>query len=692
MGIARNHVRGVVGVSLLLAAAGVAVGQSHSHKVFTQDNDEGGELGGIATAPTVGVGPDAVVVAANRRMALHDKAGAQVELRGGPAGLTSVFLPGGTDDAVSLPTMLHDPWAGWDPIGQRLWVVYSESEREPETPFLLPVAQQRVARLHMAVSKDPADFDPPAGPLDTLDVSHWWYYTEDTDPPRPVAGDWFDMTSNQFNPYKGEGEVVGEVHFAPETTLRIPSLAFDEQAVIVSVSQQPPDGDGPDMDATNFDLPGRYDYQQFYFIIPREHGEVEPLSILDGERPGEADITLLQALAEDELNPPTERVKDPSDFAVAVQEPYEQAENATLFISGVDRNTTVDDDGLVEKEKVQDKLRLRGFFDADPGPDADWTFRQRVEEDPVTGDLVLLDMDIPDELRFMNPTVNPIGQYLFPRTPDTVTGWRPSAVGMIFQSAVLVPDVHGNDRIFATHAVQPVEDAIVQPDGVEGLAPVPKWVAQWYVIDPDLANFDKSDPTLWRPTVVAAGRLPALDDAENPGDAYDPQIIVNRQGVAFIEYTYSDNSTWPEVRRVRLNNDYTAVVPNSRVVLQSGPPLPYEPTDTSRPRWSTYADAEADPFEECLPWSAHTLAALPLSPPQPAADRRDAWLLNKTFFGSNACFLIDLNADGLTDPADVTAFYDYYDRQARIVDVNADGKVTSDDMALYLHEYDRKTR
>lgn len=65
----------------LVCLAGLAHGQSQN-LVFTQANDEpagSGNAGGLATAPHVGVGFDAVVVPGNRRLAIYDKSATQLE-------------------------------------------------------------------------------------------------------------------------------------------------------------------------------------------------------------------------------------------------------------------------------------------------------------------------------------------------------------------------------------------------------------------------------------------------------------------------------------------------------------------------------------------------------------------------------------------------------------------------------------
>lgn len=213
----------------LAIVAGFALAQTQD-LVFTQKNDEPsgtGTRGGLATAPHVGVGSDAVVVPANRRLAIYDKAANQLELWNIAASSPAFPFQADPLHGPDFGTMLFDPQAGYDPISNRLWMVYLEGTvSDTSTPGLGPEAF-----LHLAVSKDPADFG--GGPLNTLADTHWHYYTHDTGT-GTKAGAEYDLTllPSPYLPYQGE---FG--HHPAEATVRMPSIGFDEQAIIVAVNE-----------------------------------------------------------------------------------------------------------------------------------------------------------------------------------------------------------------------------------------------------------------------------------------------------------------------------------------------------------------------------------------------------------------------------------------------------------------------
>lgn len=135
----------------------------------------------------------------------------------------------------------------------------------------------------------------------------------------------------------------------------------------------------------------------------------------------------------------------------------------------------------------------------------EWTLQQRTTSGSTP---VLDDMQIDPSLAY--EATNAEGSIPFPITvPQTPDTWGPAAQGTYFHSAVLAKDTEGEFRIFAVHAVRPESG--------------PRWVAQWYVIDPDLANFQSATAGDWQPDVVAEGRL------EAEGDSYHPVIVVNRR-------------------------------------------------------------------------------------------------------------------------------------------------------------------
>jgi hypothetical protein len=553
-----------------------------------------------------------------------------------------------------------------------MWLLYLEGIGLPYgAPNL-----GNIAKLHLGVSKDPADFG--GGPLNTLADTHWWYYTHDTGT-GTKAGPEYDLTSLSYLRYKGESS---SSQFHPTSTLRLATMAFDEQAIMVTPNRTGVTHNDPPA-SVPLHLFQQDAYGSYIYIIPREHASG---SITDGDRPVENEITILNL----GTNGP-DRPADDRKFLRAVQEPYpnppspglpNQVENATFFISlGQQSSPGVN------------TLRLRGIYDADPSPTAtDWTLQQQRD---VSLPAFLMDIALPvASLEFAQPTAfippMPATRYHFPRTPDTTTpvNWRPQAPGGWFQSAVLARDTEGEFRIFATHAVHPIDQVTGQPTN--------QWVVQWYVIDPDLPNFHS--PTLgdWQPAIAQPSHTQgafSMGRIENEGDCYHPVIVMNRQGQAFIEYTYSDDTTWPQIRRVRLNNDYMAVV-GPEVPVRSGPfNMAYDPLNLGNTGyWADFADAQADPFDNCRYWSTHTLVHDD-TPPGPT-EERDVWLFRQSYapncFQSNS--MLDLNDDNEVDAYDMLEFTPMFDRRARRVDVDGNGVVDATDALLFTDAYEGYTR
>lgn len=665
------HVRGAVGVAIrvgvLLTTAGLALGQSQT-LVFTQDNDQPStDRGSLATAPHVGVGQDAVVVAANRRLSLYSKAPSLFKRFDITA--TSPAYPFQIDPLTTSPwgdsIMLFDPQAGYDPVANRLWLLYLEGVGlSPDVPAL-----GDIAKLHLGVSKDPADYG--GGPLNTLADTHWWYYTHDTGT-GTKAGPEYDLTDTNYKAYKNENGT----HSSPDATVRLATMAFDEQAIMVTTNRDNTTVSMPFDPAANY-LYQASVYTPHIFIIPRDHAAG---SITDGDRPAESGITILKLDSSGSNRP-----ADSSQYLRAVQEPYpnpagtgltNQVENAVFFISlGAESSPGVN------------TLRLRGIYDADPTAATDWTLQQH--RDPLFPQF-LMDIALPvASLEFAQTTwifpPLPATRFEFPRTPDSTmpVNWRPHASGVWFHSAVLARDTEGFFRIFAVHAVHPIDDVSGQPTD--------QWVVQWYVIDPDLGNFHSSTLGAWQPAIAQPSHTQgafSLGRISNGGDSYHPVIVVNRQGQAFIEYTYSDDTTWPEIRRVRLSNDYTAVV-GPEVPVRAGPlNMAYDPLDLDNPGyWADYADAQADPFDNCRYWSTHTLVHDD-TPPGPT-NERDVWLFRQSYapncFQSNA--MLDLNDDSEVDSYDMLEFMPMFDRRARRVDVDGNGVVDATDATLFHDAY-----
>lgn len=222
-------------------------------------------------------------------------------------------------------------------------------------------------------------------------------------------------------------------------------------------------------------------------------------------------------------------------------------------------------------------------------------------------------------------------------------------------------------RILAAHTVRP---------NVGGSAGT-QWAVQWYVIDPHLDEFYSLTTGDWQPSIVAAGRLDA-----GSADRYHPVIGVTAQGVAYIEYTHSSNTVWPEVRRVQLSNSYASVLPGSEATVQSGPATAYVGD-----RWVDFNDMQADP-NDCKLWSVHTLVHNDDGIDPVSIDERDVWLFELPGNCSNA----NLNGDTQVNLYDITMFNDLFATGARRVDMDTDGDTDSTDAALYQAAYDDQSQ
>lgn len=643
---------GICGLTMGLASAQAQVlvyDQTHDG---TSSDDES-----RPTAPSVGVGEPAVVSAGTRYLGLYSKGGGPLDF----ATVGGMNFP--FDRTATEGRVLIDPRAEHDPIHNRLWVAYLEAAVTPGTLTLDPCLN--TAFLHLSVSKDV----PSIGSLGTGD---WWYYTGQASGGR-IA---FDLRTGSYNEYKDE---IG-LHPPIERTARMPSLGFhtpqgeaDDRGggIVVAVNGRTsltcpvppsPGSDAPQVNGNTF---------QHIYIIPYEHDDGEA-SILDGDQPEPVDITVIRPFINDF---DSDIAPDDSIYGWVVQEPYEQTQNYIYT-----RNATfiISTPLPASADTVLQSIRLKGLLYDDTEPAGEeWTLQQRVV---ATSSKSLDDIPLGSSLRY-RPTNN-TGDFptpvIDPRTPDGT--WGPAAQGTYFHSAVLARDngpQGGQLRIFAVHAVRPEFEN--------------RWVAQWYVIDPDLVDFQSTPAPSgdWKPVVVASGRL------ETTGDSYHPTIVVNRQGMAFITYTYSDNQTWPEIRRVMLNNSYTGIS-TGPTTLKTGPSLAYDENTSAFPDfnvWANTADAQADPFDPCYYWSTHTLVHDdPFFNPTPT---RDVWLF-RTMYNNISCGgqlgLVDMNDDGKVDAIDMAEFQRMYDSRARRVDMDGSGEVDAIDMLLYIDAFDAYTR
>lgn len=632
------HIQTSCAIAALMGAAGLAFGQNLvvydvDKTISTADSYRPD----LSTAPSVAVGEARVVVMGSHRMMLFDKA-LPINPLGPPSLLdsedwaTPLGLGGGVPPTgqygsypfqpatpLSLPLFvpgLTFPRADYDPITGNVWMLYGESigDEFAGPPFLpaRPEAFPRdcTKRLHLAASKHPL-FDN----FDDGDPDGFEYITG-TDSIR------LDLLFTEFRP-TGEHGPFG-------TDLYYPSFGFDTDDVFIAAMDRG--------ECAVFAESGIMNNGQTILVIPRKFGT--PLTdIHAGGRPDESDITVIRMNGLD--------VPDPCFQMLAVQEPYEQYDNVTLFIS-TDGAQWV----LGSANNIQ-AIRLRGVF-----RDASGTLQVRQSlEEPSPAVFQLDDADIPagfDDLvpsfGFANPPT------IYPEAPS----FDPTVDNGAFHTALLTEDNQGNPRVFAAHAARKGD----------------RWAVQWYVIDPKLNQFHTttipSDD--WNPEIVAVGRI-TTDGAAEPttGDCYHPVLGVTRSGRVFIEYTFSNGTTDQRILRAQISNTYTAV--GTTATLQAGPSSGYGALDD---RWALYADMQTDPTG-CTLWSTHTLVD--------NAMKRDVWLFSNPF----NCFTTDLNASESTNLYDMAIYSDLFLQGHRRADTDADDVVDASDMATFIDAYNDAT-
>lgn len=585
----------------------------------------------------MGVNGLAAVVLGTHRMVLYNKSGTQVDTKVWDQHLPDADFPFAPAYDGTFRSLVH-PRAEYDPISGRLWMMFSENfDTDPEGDW------NCVQNLHLAVGKAHTEYTTP-GVLDSLEETHWWYYTgraaESTDGNGGVA---FNLNDEDIDPFRAN---PFGLHGPTGDTVRLPSYGFDERAMIVAFSS---------FGSCAVEDPGPF--QQFIYIIPRfDPGNDEPW-LIDGVRADEDDMISIRMQHEP-------LAVDDSVEAYVVQEPYEQYNNTTLLISSL---------GVTEGDP-QNFLRLKGLFYNDKGTpsnpsDDEWEVRQSLQYDSGSSDWVLFDTDINDtSLNYFEATADE-----YPDIPEPTLS--PTVEGDFFTSAVLTEDAFGNPRVFAVHAVLP-DDGLGDPED--------RWVIQWYVIDPDLGDFHTAaiESVDWRPTVVEAGRI---EDTE--GHCYHPVMGVSAAGLMTIEYTYSSSTDAQEIRRAVFNSSYAIT---SDTALETGPVYGYEYFSSDTDRWALYGDLQFDPAVGAGAcnwlWSTHTLVDENATDD---TDIRDVWLFRQNHAGF--CFQTDMNQNGFTEFDDMVMYNNLFLQEDARADTDADGVVDATDMANYLDAYDKAT-
>lgn len=599
-----------------------------------RSHDPSAEFGTKATDAAISVGNAAIVITSNHGMTMLSKTGSILDDRLVGASGTDPwpFMRVGIGTATPARSRFFDGRTDYGPVQNRQWISYSE-ENESGT------GDNNISPLHLAVSKDPGSF-PSGGTLNTFDDSHWWYFTG-RHPNSGNGGAAFRMWDISMDRY----EDAGDHNPFPDPSLGtglfdLPIIAIDEQAIYVTAFgfDVPPLGGFPFTFSNLFVIPLYWDFDEFG--VPQS-------SILDGDRPDEDDFLSMRF---DDIEAKLfESAPDTHRRQYPVQEPLEQYDNTQLFVSV-----------SVAAGPEQDSIRLGGmWYDEVSDPqNPRWRYSQRLDigGSSPTGDLE--DMVINQTGGF---------DFFYAGATATAPGFTISTAGSFISSAVLCEDNQGNPRVFVTHHCNPSDEAPT-PAGLD------RMVVQWYVIDPDLANF-QTVPSTWQPSIIARGRLGAEDE-----HYYHPTIGVTKLGTAYLEYTYSDATVGPEVRRAQLNSTYTALVSGSETVLEPGPGIPYILTGGS---WADFADMQHDPVL-CKLWSAHTLVHDPMVTPMPSStDRRDIWLFELPY----NCFTPDMNGNSMVESGDALLFNNYYATQDDRADADANGDVDIHDMAIFLDAY-----
>ncbi|MFG0285061.1 MAG: dockerin type I domain-containing protein [Phycisphaerales bacterium JB039] len=320
-----------------------------------------------------------------------------------------------------------------------------------------------------------------------------------------------------------------------------------------------------------------------------------------------------------------------------MQEPFDQFEDAQFVITTV--NPT-------PPSLEQTHIRLGAIYYNSSISDWDYNFA---------------DIDLPGtSYNYYNSNIGDP-----PATPDS-GGWGPATSRHYFESAVLMWPDSNTPLIFATHHIK-------ASDSTSGSNP---HIVQWYVINPDLANFDGT----WSPSIMTngIGRIPSSGDS----DAYFPVIGVTAQGDAYLEYTLSDDETYPEIRRAAFNSSYTGISSDNQV--QPGPDLAYDEPDPAA--WADYSDMQADPIS-CGLWSMHVLVFDP-EDSSTLTDARDVWVFENQITCTNA----EMNGDGLVDETDLYLFNQYHLAGSRQADMNRDQTLDAIDVALYYDEYAKRSK
>lgn len=654
-------------IAALAGLAGAALGQNYD--IYRVPKDITEYRPDLSTAPSLAVGLNQVVVLGSHRMTMFDKASPINPLspldfrRWGPVSYGTVpndypFRPAGLNDpSADTYYALMFPEAAYDPITGHVWMLYAEADdMELDDPFI-PTRQEIAGDcfpvLHVAASRSTAftNFNrrlpgiiPPE--LDPGGFTYWTGNSPFTPDPAGELGGRSLVLSNLFTVY--DPDFLGD-HAQVKGSFLYPSIGFETDDVIFTGVEPGQCADS----LTNEVTTGT----QVILFMPREFtGPLGPTTIHDGGRISEDDIVVARMTGRP-------LVPDDSFQARIVHEPYEQWENVTLMLST---------DGSRGPGVTIEGIRLKGVFKGLQGvptpADSNWRIRQSLQT--FGSDLILKDMSIAPNL--LEPVSNrPDPSFVYPKT--TTTTFRPALIDEAFRTAVLARDNAGNPRVFAAH------HGLVFDSPTE-----PRWVTQWYVIDPDLGPevIPATTPptyqrfhtpallsTTWSPSIVAHGRIELWDPEDQIGNCYHPVVGVTRQGRLSIEYTFSSPTVDQRIVRAIIDNTYTSVASYS--VVQNGPSTGYGDVED---RWALYGDLQADP-QSCRFWSTHTLVE--------DADERDVWLFKRSY----NCFSPDMNANMVIEPEDALLYDLYFAAQDERADADFDGQVDAFDAMIFLDRY-----
>lgn len=398
------RVNGWTAVAALATMAGAALGQN---EVIYDVTTPGADVPDLSTAPSLAVSEDRVVVMGSHRMMMFDKS-LPIDPSGPPSLLDDVTWSAGYSGYPFQLASNHLPAfdiipgltyarADYDPITGNVWMLYSETiGSQSDSPVFIPAQPEIeggscIKRLHLAASKHPG--------FDTFDTTaaNGFEYVTGTDAVR------LDVPMTKYRP--------GDDSNFYETDPAWPSFGFDTSHIFIAAMDAGECGIERDVDNG---------FGQTILILPRQFG-TSLTTVHAGGIPQPQDFTIIRP-------PQLAPVEDDCFQMMAVQEPYEQYPNLTLFIST---------DGTAWQPGTPptiDGIRLRGVYQDGAGQ---WQVRQSLQPGPMPATYILQDALIPSPLDDLIPVFgyDPPSS-IYPATPS----FDPTVENGAFHTTLLTED------------------------------------------------------------------------------------------------------------------------------------------------------------------------------------------------------------------------------------------------------------